>query len=194
MWRIPGSEPGERVGMRRFLNVRWIIVVALVPLALLGLYVLVIQIHGLTRYDPVYFTRKYVEMYDNPGSVARTLEGALQANDKVLLAELQGRRRMATFYTSPDMIFVMLWERMDRFFTYLYFDMQTYERHVYHFEEINGRYVAMEPDPYYYFHSGRWVLVFAPLSITWWAIEIVVILVVVLYRISARLRERIYGD
>lgn len=180
--------------MSRFVSIRWIVVATLVPLVLLGFYVLAIQLHSLTRYDPAYFTQKYVEMYETPGAVARTMEGALQTNDQVLLAELQGRQRPAKFYTSSSMSFVMLWEYTDRFFTYLYFDMQTYERHTYHFEEVDGRYVAMMPDPYFYFHSGRWVLVFFPLAISWWAIEIVVILVVLLYHVSARLREQMYGN
>ena len=179
--------------MRRFVDARWVMLATLVPLLVLGLYVLAIQIHGLMRYDPAFFTDEYVEQYGTPGAVARALETALQNDDQMLLAELQGRQRPAEFYTSPSIIFVMMWERTDRYFTYLYFDMQTFERHTYHFEEVDGRYVAMQPDPYFYLSSGRWVLVFLPIAIAWWAIEIVAVLAVVLYRLSARMREQMYG-
>lgn len=179
--------------VKRYINLRWVVLATLFPLLLLGLYVLAVQIHGLVRYDLAYFTEDYVEEYKTPGSVARALEGALREDDQVLQAELQGRRRPAKFYTSPSLIFVMMWERTDHFFTYLYFDMQTYERHVYHLEEVDGRYVAMQPDAYYFFHSGRWLVVFTPLAIAWWVVEIVVILAVVVFRLSARMREQMYA-
>jgi hypothetical protein len=178
--------------VKRYINLRWVLLATLFPLLVLGLYVLVVRIHGLVRYDPVYFTEEYVEQYGTPGAVALTLEQALKQDNWLLQAELQGRRRPAKFYTSPSLMFVMMWERTNRFFTYLYFDMQTYERHSYNIEEVDGRYVAMRADAYYFFHSGRWLVVFTPLAISWWAVEIVVILAVAIFRLSARVRERMY--
>ena len=176
-----------------YINFRWVLTVALVPLALVGLFVLLVKAQGLVRYDSAYFTATYAERYDTPGAVARALERALQTDDQALLAELQGLRRQASFETSPGMIFVMLWERGDRYISYLYMDTQTYERHTHYFEQVGERWVVSPPDAYYNFHSGRFLNLLLPIAITWWLVEIVVTLVVVVFRASARLRERLYG-
>jgi hypothetical protein len=160
---------------------------------LLGLYVLAVEIHGLVRYDPAYFTSEYTSRYDTPGAVARALESALQTGDGALLAELQGRRNAAKFHMSPNMMFVMLWEYTDRYYTYLYFDTDTYRRYAYHVEEMQERYVITHPDAYYYLHSGRWLVVFLPVALTWWSVETVVVLGVWIHRLSARARQKMYG-
>ena len=179
--------------MTRYVNLRWVLAAALLPLVLAGLFVLVVQVQGLRRYDPVYFSEVYAERYDTPGAVARALEGALQTNDRALLAELQGLRWLAAFKTSPKLIFVMLWERGDRYISYLYFEMDTYKRHMHYVEQVGERWVVSPPDAYYYLHSGRWLVVFSPLAIVWWLLEIVVTLAVLVYRLSARLRAQMYG-
>ncbi len=180
--------------MRSYIDPRWVLVGALLPLVLVGLFVLGVKAWGLVCYDPAYFTADYAERYETPGSVARALERALQEDDQTLLAELQGLRRPAAFETSPEMIFVMLWERDDRYFTYMYLDMQTLRRHPHYVEQVRGRWVVAPPDAHYYLHSGRWLIVLAPLVIVWWLVEIVVVLAVWVFRVSARLREQMYGD
>lgn len=179
--------------MTQYLNLRWFLAAALAPPVLAGLFVLVVQIQGIRRYDPAYFSETYAERYDTPGAVVRALESALQTNDRALLVELQGLRRPAAFETSPKLIFVMLWEHGDRYISYLYFDMGTYKRHMHYVEKVRGRWVVAPPDAHYYLHSGRWLLVFLPVAIVWWLLEIVVILGVLVYRLSARLRERMHG-
>jgi hypothetical protein len=181
------------VSMGSRVILRWILAATLLPVILLGLYAGAIQIHRLVRYDPIYFAPEYVEKYDVPGSVARALEGALQSGDQALLAELQGRRRPAEFYTSPSMVFALMLESTDRFFTYSYFDMQSLERHTYHVERIDGRYVIMQSDAYYYLYSGRWLATFLPLAIAWWALVLVVVLAMGVYYLSARMREQMYA-
>jgi len=180
--------------MKMHVRFRWILLVALLPLALLGLAALAMEVYGLVRHDPVFFAQPYVERYDTPGSVARTLESALQTDDRALLAELQGLRLPAEFETGPSLIFVMLLEHTDRYVTYLYFDMQTYERHPHYFEEVKGRWVVASADLYYYLHSGRWKGVFLPLAIVWWVVGFIVIGMVWGFRVSKRLREQLYGE
>jgi len=175
-------------------RLRWILVVVLAPFVLLGLVVLIAKIYGLVRYDPAYFTGTYVERYNTAGLVVKALESALQTNDQALLAELQGLRWPATFETSRNLVFIMLLERTDRYFTYLYFDTQTYERHPHYFEQVGGRWVVSPPDVYFYMRSGRWQGVFLPLAIVWWVLGTVVIVVVWLFRVSERLRARLYSD
>jgi hypothetical protein len=175
-------------------RLRWILFVILLPFVLLGVLVLAVAAYDLVRHDPAYFADAYRERYSTPGEAARALEGVLQRNDEAMLAELQGLRWPAEFYASPDMIFVMLLEHTDRYITYLYFDMQTYERHPHYFEEVDGRWVVAPTDAAYYVHSGQWQRVFWPLAIVWWLLGVVTIGMVWLFRASARARARLYGE
>lgn len=180
--------------MRMYVRFRWILFVVLAPFVILGFLILIVNAYGLVRYDPDYFADEYLERYSTPGSTARAMEGALQKDDQSLLAELQGLRWPAEFETSPSMIFVMLWERTDRYITYLFFDMETYERHPHYFQEVKGRWVVSPPDVYYYIHSGQWKRSFWPLAIVWWLLGAVAIGIVWLFRASERARARLYGE
>ncbi len=180
--------------MKLLVRLRWVAVVAFGPLVVLGLLALGAWIHGLVRYDPAYFSDAYRAEYPTAGSVARTLEQALQVDDRELLAELQGLRSPAEFGTAPTMIFVMLLERTDRYITYLYFDMESYERQPHFFEEVDGRWVVSPEDAYYYMHSGEWQRVFLPLAIIWWLVGFLAIALVWLFRASERMRARLYGE
>ncbi len=181
---------------RRKSVVSWraILFVVLTPAVVLGLLFLAAWLYGLVRYDPAYFTEPYLSRYETPGETARVLERALQTNDPLLLTELQGLRWPAKFVTAPSMIFVMLLDRTDRYITYLYFDMQTYERYPHYFEEVNGRWVVSPPDFYYYMRSGRWVVVFTPIAVVWWLLGGIALGIVVVMRVSDRFRAKLYGE
>lgn len=191
--RAPESERAGPRGVRRIVPWRWVLIVALLPLVVLGLLALSMKVFGLVRYDPAYFTEPFLREYETPGAAARALETALQTNDQALLAELQGLRWPARFETAPSMIFIMLWEHTDRYVTYLYFDIKTYERHPHYFEQVKGRWVASPDDLYYYMNSGRWQVVFLPIAIVWWLAGGLAIGLVILFRISERFRARLYG-
>jgi hypothetical protein len=180
--------------MRIYVRLRWIAFVVLAPFVLLGLLVLIVKAYGLVRFDPAYFTSSYLERYATPGDAARAMEGALQVDDQELLAELQGLRWPTKFETAPSIIFVMLWERTERYMTYLYFDMQTYLRHPHYFEEVDGRWVVSPADLYFYVHSSQWQRVFWPLAIVWWLLGAVVIGIVWVFRASERARLRLLGE
>lgn len=179
--------------MKQILDLRMAIILMALPLLLAALFVLVAWIQGLNRFDPAYFTPRYIARYEAPGAVARDLEGALQTGDAQLMAELQGMRHPRIFEASPKMIFTMLWERRDRFVSYMYFDMNTYHRHMHYFEQVGERWVVSPTDFYFHFYSGEWLKVFLPVGIAWWILGSVAILVVVVFRLSARMRENIYG-
>jgi hypothetical protein len=172
----------------------WFLFVALVPLIVLGILALSARVYSLIRYDPVYFTGEYLEKYGTPGDVARALEGALQTADQALLAELQGLRWPADFKTAPSIVFVMLWERTERYSTYLYFDMDTYERQPHYFEEVGGRWVVAPADLVYYLESGRWRQTFMPIAVVWWLVGGLVLVLLWLSRASQSFRARLYGD
>lgn len=175
------------------LNWRMALAIMLLPLLLAGLFGLGAEIQGLLRFDQNYFTQAYIDQYDTSGSVARALEGALQTDDQDLLAELQGLRRPAAFETSPKLIFNMLWDRDERYTSYLYFDMDTFYRHMYYFEEAAGRWVVSPTNAYFYWHSARWLKVFLPVAVFWWVLGGVALLVVWVYNVAERQREKTYG-
>lgn len=170
------------------LRLRSILIVALLPLEVLGLLVLVVRAYGLVCYDPRYFTPALIEAYASPADTARLVESALQGGDKALAAQLQGRRWPATLPSSPSIKFVMLMERTERYITYLYVDMRDYERYPLHLEQVRGRWVLASEDIAYYLNSGQWRRVFLPLSIAWWAVGGLGLGLVWLLRTSERAR------
>jgi hypothetical protein len=180
--------------LKFYVRPRWILLVLLAPFIVLGLLVLAVKAFGLVRYDSNYFAGMYLEQYSQPGDVARALETALQTDDEPLLTELQALRWPEEFETGPSIIFVMLWERTDRFITYLYFDMQSYERHPHYVELVDGRYVVTPEDLHYYLYSGQWKRVFYPLAIIWWTLGFVIIGLVWVFRVSEGMRARLYGE
>ncbi|MGD2176237.1 MAG: hypothetical protein PVG71_00285 [Anaerolineae bacterium] len=177
----------------KYLDLRWVLLAALVPLISAALFVLGVEASGLARYDPVYFVEPYLSRYDSPGAVARALEGALQEDDRQLLGELHGLCRPVAFEANPHIILIMLWEQGDRYFTYMYQDIQTLERYPHYVEKVEERWVVTPADAYYYLHSRHWLKVAAPLATVWWLVEVVIVLAVLVFRVSARLRGDMYG-
>ena len=180
--------------MGRYERLGWVLLVALLPLEVAGLCALAMSAYGLVRYDPAYFDPARVEQYSSPEVAVRTLEAALQTGNQALLAELQALRWPARFETSASLRFVRLRERSDRYTTYLYFDGQTLERQVYHFEKVQGRWVVSPPDLYYYVHSGQWRHIFWPLAIAWWLLAAAAPLTVWLFRSVKSRNARLYGE
>jgi hypothetical protein len=193
-----GLERGE--GVRRqprlklYVRPRWILLVLLGPFIVLGLLVVLIKAYGLIQYDPAYFTADYLDEYRTSGDVARALETALQTGDQALLAELEGLRWPEELESSPSIVFVMLWERSDRYVTYLYFDMEAYERHPHHVEFVDGRYVVAPEDLHYLLYSGQWRRAFVPLAILWWIHGIIILGLVWAFRASERMRACLYAE
>ena len=179
--------------MRQYARLGWILLVVLLPLELAGLCALAMSAYGLVRYDPAYFHQAHIERYRSPEVVVRTLEVALQTDNRALLAELQGLRWPAKFETGASLKFVRLRERSDRYATYLYFDGQKLERHAYHFEQVRGRWVVSPPDLYYYVRSGQWRLIFWPLASAWWLLLAAAFVSVLLFRSVRSRNAQLYG-
>ncbi|MEJ2211216.1 MAG: hypothetical protein P8129_19550 [Anaerolineae bacterium] len=171
--------------------VRSLLVVLLVPFVGLGLLVLAIKLGGLMRYDPAYFASGYVQEYDSSAVVARRLEQALQMGNEGLLDQLQGLRWPARFEMADTISFVRLWQREGRYVTYLYVDMHSYERYLFPFEQVGGRWVVAPEDVRYYLYSGRWKDVFFPVAIGWWILGTAAVGGLWLLRHSESLRARL---
>lgn len=184
----------KRRVMAPAMKVRWVLIVVLLPLELLGFLTIGVQAYQWVRYEPGYFTPPFQERYAAPADTARLLETALQTGDAGLAAELQGLRRPAALPSSPTIKFVMLEERTDRYLTYLYVDMRDYARYPQHLERVRGRWVVAADDLAYYFHSGQWRRAFFTLSIAWWVVGGLGLGLVWILRTSERVRAWLLRD
>ncbi len=178
---------------RRLIDWPYVIGLLLLPIAV------VLVLHGVravqeqTRFDEAYFTGDYLSRYETPGSVAIDLEQALRHGDSQLMAELVGTRGgPAPIVPRPSLIFVFLLSVEGDYFQYLYFTADDFNRVVQYVTEVDGRYVASEPDLYFYMDSGRWRGVAGPIAISWWILVTVFTAGVWVYRRMAVSRKLLY--
>ena len=109
------------------------------------------------------------------------------------MRSLQGTRRItANFEPRPRLIFAVLYSLDGGYFNYLYVDARTFERVIQHVKEIDGRYVVVPENLYYYIDSGRWQAIFGPLLLTWWTVVVVATGALWIYRITARTRRELF--
>ena len=150
-------------------GVRWVLAIAALPFAVLGLVALADRMAAEARFDAAYFAESYLKRYATPAAAVKSMEIGLRRGDLQLLAELQGLRRPARFQTSSGMAFVELWELSGPYRVYLFLDRQTYQRYLVPFEEVQGRWVASPRDLRFYLHSGHWRAPFLIGAGAWWA-------------------------
>ncbi len=150
----------------------YLLILAVLPLVLAGLYAAGAWLYGFYRYDEATFTPLYQELYASPGAVAIDLERALQVGDQVLYAAVTGLKRVPDLPPAqPDLRLTILVDVDDRgYFHYLFFDFATKRRQTHYIKEVQGRWVATPQDAYFYFDSGGWLKVALPLTLSWWAI------------------------
>ena len=178
---------------KRLIDWPYVIGLLLLPIAV------VLVLHGVravqeaTRYDEAYFTDEYLRRYETPGSVAIDLEQALRHGDIQLMAGLVSTRGgPAPIEPRPSLIYVFLLSVDGDYFQYLYFNADDYNRVVQYVTKVGGRYVASEPDLYFYMDSGRWLGVAGPIATTWWILVTVFTAGVLVYRRMAVSRQEMY--
>jgi len=178
---------------KRLIDWPYVIGLLLLPIAV------VLVLHGVravqeqTRYDEAYFAEEYLNQYETPGSVAIDLEQALRHGDSQLMAALVGTRSgPAPIVPRPSLIYVFLLSVDGDYFQFLYFNADDYNRLVQYVTEVRGRYVASEPDLYFYMDSGRWRGVAGPIAISWWILVSVFTAGVLVYRRMAVSRQLMY--
>ena len=178
---------------KRLIDWPYVIGLLLLPVAVVLVLHGVKAFQALTRYDAAYFTEEYLNRYETPGSVAIDLEQALRQGDSQLMAGLIGTKRgPAPIVPRPSLIYVFLLSVDGDYFEYLYFNADDYSRVVQYVTEVRGRYVASEPDLYYYMDSGRWREVAGPVAISWWILVAVFTAGVMVYRRTAISRQKMY--
>ncbi|MGH2619546.1 MAG: hypothetical protein ACRDHG_03095 [Anaerolineales bacterium] len=178
---------------KRLIDWQYVFGLLLLPIAVVLVLHGVRAVQELTRYEEAYFTEAYLNRYETPGSVAIELEQALRQGDHQLMAGLVGTRRgPAPIEPRPSLIYVFLLSVEGDYFQYLYFTADDYNRVVQYVTEVRGRYVASEPDLYFYMDSGRWRGVAGPIAISWWILVSVFTAGVWVYRRTVASRQRMY--
>jgi hypothetical protein len=167
----------------------------LLPIFVAGLFILIVRIQTLSRYDQAYFTAQYQERYRSPGLVAAAIEQALHSDDRSIFAELTGlRAKIRPPEANPDIRLMIVLKVTDAgYFQYLFFNTQNYQRIVYNIKKVDGRWVFVPRDAYYFLDSGDWLLLFTPLLIVWWGLLAVTSLGIGILYLAARFREQLYG-
>lgn len=164
------------------------------PILATGLFVLVVIIQAQYRYDPEFFTPRYQVLYSSPSAVIEALEEAIRTNDATLYAELIGlKKKPSSIEHHPDIRFATLLEVNEAgYFQYLFFDVKTYKRASFYTKKVLNRWVVVPQDAYFYFDSGKWLVILTPLALAWWSLLIVVELAILIYRSAARFREDLF--
>lgn len=173
------------------LRLFWVLGLVLLPLIVAAIFVSLVKIKEVFRYDQTYFAPQHREAYSSPGAVARGLERALQQGDNALYAELSALRRFPLLPEANPYVGLAILLDVDEhdYFHYMYFDVSTYLRQTHYIKEVSGRWIVSPQDAYFYYDSGQWLRVFLPLALTWWGILFVIGLGRMVYRSSARMRE-----
>ena len=159
------------------------------------IYILVMKVHQVFRFDLAYFQPSYQTQYSSPGSVAIALEEALRTGDQSLYTELTGLRHTPMIdEPRPDITLSILLDTDERdYFHYLYFDTSTLLRDTQYIKQVKGRWLVVPSDSYYFYDSGHWLGVAAPITLTWWAILLVITFTNIIFQSAARTRDT-YGS
>lgn len=167
----------------------------LLPILVVGAFILIVRIQAIFRYDPAYFTPAYQERYASPGAAAIAIEEGLHNEDPSIYAELTGlRRQIHPPDANPNARLMMLWEVTDEdYYQYLFFDVVTYHRLMFNVKQVDGRWVMVPQDTFYFLDSGEWQLFFTPAVTIYWSLLVVILVGAGIFKLAARFRRQIYA-
>ena len=172
----------------------YFVVAGLFPLCAAGIFIFIANLQAWFRYDMRYFTPEYQSAYESPGAVAVALESAIRTSSQALYEELVGLRfGPHPIKPNPNMRLAILLDVDEAgYFQYLYFDVKTYVRSTFYIKRVMDRWVVVPQDPYFYWDSGRWLVVFTPLALIWWGTLIVIGAAYWVYSSSAKFRDQLF--
>lgn len=151
---------------------------AIIPLVAVALYVGIVRLVNLDRYDPAYFTPEMVSTYSTPRSVAGKLAEALETNDQAALAQLEGLRHPVAFAPGETLSIELLRKvETSSYFMVMIASRKAETYKVYQLGPARGRWVVVPEDDFYIVDSGRWAAIWLPLALIWWLIEVSTLIV-----------------
>ncbi len=179
---------------KKLIDWSYVLGLMVLPPVVLVLLFLIAGIQGLLRYNPAYFTQEYLARYSQRVSVINDLENAIEKGDAGQMAIIRGTRQVPSgLKPLPDVHFTIFWDQEGKYWNYLFQDTSTYTRYMQHLRLVNGRYVVVPENLYFYMDSGLWKTFFFPLAIVWWVIVALFTLGTWLYRAMIRVRKEMYS-
>ena len=155
----------------RLVEWHFILILAFVPIVIIGFVLAAGLTMGAVQYEPSYFTQDYTIRYQSTRSLLEALEQAVRNGDASKIAELQAVRwAPLKVKPLPSLQFSTFWSNDEKYQNYLFFDASNNHRLIYHVKYVNGRYVWASENLYYYVDSGRWVRTFYPILAIWWIV------------------------
>jgi hypothetical protein len=171
----------------------YVIGLLVLPLALAGLLVLAGKLLWIGRYDPAYFTPEYLRLYPTPDAVLYGLETAMRTGDEHMMDGLLATRHgSGPLAPRPKVSFVLMAGQQGDYLEYLFLDLKDYSRVITYVLPEGGRFIAAQPDFYFYMDSGKWVEVAGPLAATWWILLLLFTGGVYVYRRLALARQAMW--
>ncbi len=138
------------------------------------------------RYDDALFAEAYQQKYDSPRAALDGLEQVFRTGDRTLLKELEGTRRARPLLMTSDLFGAVMWSREHNLYSYMYWDADTFDRYLFHLDEIGGRWVVVPEDAYFFLRTGLWQATWLPIALVYWLAEIAALFVIGLARMSRR--------
>lgn len=172
-------------------NFKTVAMATLLPVMVAAVFVLIGAVQGIPalRYDPQHFTPDVAARYDSPRTVLDGLQVVFETGDRDLLAEVEGLRRPRDVVQNPRLFGALMWERTGDYWSYMFWDSQTWARVHIHTIEVNGRWVVAPEDAYFFLVTGLWLNTWTPVALVYWLAETVTVLVLA-FRQRARRWER----
>lgn len=178
---------------RRSMDWPYIVGLLLLPIAIVGIFLIAGWVDGLLRFHPDYFTPAYLKRYADPASVLTDLERALRQGDAETLKALEGTRLITRdLAPMPNVRFIILWEGDEKYMDYLFMDTHNYHRYMQHIKFFRGRYVRVPEGLYYYVDSGQWLSTFGPIAAVWWILVSLFTIGFYIYRSMERFRASLF--
>jgi hypothetical protein len=180
------NQNGTKTGLRAFyarfsatMNMRWVLILLLLPVAALLGFVIIEWVVTVNRYDPAYFTPELEERYNHPQDTVAAAAAAIVAGDEAVLTEAEGllrpvipsqvadlryvfpyevyRGHRRLIVTEDPNVWAILASPHNRFVSYMYANPSTGDLIKFMAEPVSGRWVYVPDGLYTYMRTGAWV-------------------------------------
>lgn len=176
-------------------NFKSVAIITLLPLLGAGIFILIGTVQGIPalRYDPAYFSAEHAATYDSPREVLFGLEEVFKTGDRQLLAEVEGLRRPRSVARNPRLFGALMWERDEHYFSYMYWDSETWDRYLVHTEQRDGRWIVVPEDAFFFLRTGLWLRAWLPIAVVYYIAEVVGLFIWALTTRAERWRRQWYA-
>ncbi|KAA3645026.1 MAG: hypothetical protein DWQ07_16655 [Chloroflexi bacterium] len=152
----------------------WIGGLALLPLLFAGIYILLVSPQERDRFDAQYFDTGFQQKYAGFADVLEAGQSLASSPEDGLYRELTGLTVPGTvpenslngdvrYFRLPD-------DEPPDYRIIRYYEHLGKRSVVHYYTEVDGRWVLVPRDAYFYYDTGLWLQTWMPLTVTWWII------------------------